>query len=146
MGADINCNVGVTSKLFSDTLEPHGIDNRNIKGRELLYLNKTNNLNILLSYFKHKNYITYISFNDKKSAHMLDNFVCCDQLFKNISDYKVTKIGVRSDHNAIVTKFRLTYIKFNNNQLESTVINWEKIRTDEETKYFFNDKLNELMK
>ena len=55
MGADINYNVGVTSKRFSDTLGPHGIDNRNIKGRYLLYLYKTNNLEILLSYFKHTN-------------------------------------------------------------------------------------------
>ena len=122
MGADINCNVGVTSKRFSDTLGPHGIDNRNIKGRELLYLYKTNKLKILLSYFKHNNYITYRSFNDKKSAHMLDNFLCCDQLSKRISDYKVTKLGVRSDHTAIVTKFRFTSIKFNNDKKESTVI------------------------
>ena len=55
---------------------------------------------------------------------MLDNFVCCDQLFKRISDCKVTKLGVRSDHTVIVTKFRLTYIKFNNDQQESTVIDW----------------------
>ena len=86
MGADVNCNVGVTSKLFSDTLGPHGVDNRKIKGGELLYLYKTNNLKIILSYFKHNNYITYRSFNDKKSTHMLEIFVCCDQLFKRISD------------------------------------------------------------
>ena len=55
MGADINCNVGVMSKRFSDTVVPHGKDNRNIKGRGLLYLYKTNNLNILLSFFKHNN-------------------------------------------------------------------------------------------
>ena len=146
MGADINCNVGVTSKQFSDTLGPHGIDNKNIKGRELLYSYKTNNLKIMLSYFKHNNYITYRSFNDKKSAHMLDNFVCCDQLFKSISDCKVTKVGVRSDHTATVTKFRLTSIKLNNEQQEYTFIYWEKIRTDEEMKSFLNDKLYELMK
>ena len=62
MGADINFNVGAMSKRFSDTLVPHGIDNRNIKGRELLYLYKTNNLKIILSYFKHNNDITYRSF------------------------------------------------------------------------------------
>ena len=131
MGADINCNVGVTSKQFSDTLGPHGIDNRNIKGRELLYLYKTNNLNFLSSYFNHNNYITCRLLNGKKSAHLLEKFVCCDQLFKRISDWKVTKIGVISDHTAIATKFRLTPIKFNNEQQESNVIDWEKIITDE---------------
>ena len=122
MGADINFIVGFASQPFSGTLVPHGIDNRTIKGRELLYLYKTNSLKILLSYFKHNNYITYRSFNDKKSAHMLHNFVCCDQLFKIISDWKVTKLGVRSDHTEIVTEFRLKYIKFNNEQQESTII------------------------
>ena len=115
MGADVNCNVGVTSKRFSDTLGPHGIDNRNIKVIELIYLYKTNNLKILLSYFKHNNYITYRLFNDKKSAHMLENFVCFGQLFKRISDCKVKKLGLRIDHTAIITKFILT-IKFNNEQ------------------------------
>ena len=146
MGADINCNVGVVSKRFGDTLGPYGIDNRNIKGRELLYLYKTNNLKIILSYFNNNSYIIDRSFNNKKSSHMLDNFVCCDQLFKSINDWKVTKLVVRSDHTAIFTKFILTSINFNNDQQESNVIDWGKFRTDEDTKYIFNDKLNELIK
>ena len=72
---------------------------------------------------------------------MLDNFMCCDNLFKRISDCKVTRSGVRSDHTAIVTKFRLTSIKFNNTHDEPTVIDWEKIRTDKKAKSDFNDKL-----
>ena len=62
-------------KKISDTLGLHGIDNINIKRRELIYLYKTNNLKILLSYFKHNDYITYRSFTDKNSAHMLENLV-----------------------------------------------------------------------
>ena len=76
---------------------------------------------------------------------MLDNFICYNQIFKRISDWKVKKIGVRSDHTAIVTKIRLTSIKFNNEQQKYTIIDWEKIRTDEET-IFLNDKLYELIK
>ena len=104
------------------------------------------NLKIILSYFKHNNYITYRSFNDKKSEHMLDNFICCDKLFKRISDCKVTKFGVRSDHTAIVTKFRLTSIKFNNEQQQSTVVDWKRIRIDDKKISIFNDKLYELTK
>ena len=59
MGVDNNFNVGITSKKFSDTLGLHATDIRNIKGRELLCLNKTNNLKHLLSYIKHNNYMTY---------------------------------------------------------------------------------------
>ena len=65
MGADVNCNIGITSKRFCHTLGPHGINNRNVKGRELSYLYKTNNLKNLLSCFRHNNYVTYRSFNDK---------------------------------------------------------------------------------
>ena len=125
--ADINFNVGITLERFSNTLGPQGINIRNIKGQELLSLYKTNNLKILLSYFIHDNYITYRSFNDKKSAHMLDNFVCCGQLFKRISDCKVTKLGVRSDHTAIITKFRLTSKKLNNEKKDLLSLTGEKI-------------------
>ena len=141
MGADINCNVGITSTRFNHTLGAHGIDNRNTKGRELLYLYKTNNLKLLLSYFKHRNYVTYRLFNESRTAHMLDNFMCCDNLFKRISDCKVTRSGVRSDHTAIVAKFRIMSINFNNTRDEPTVIDWEKIRTDRKAKSDFNDKL-----
>ena len=61
MGADINCNVGITSNRFNHTLGPHEIDLWNSKGRELLYLYRTNNLKLMLSYFKHHNYVTYRS-------------------------------------------------------------------------------------
>ena len=44
MGADIKCNVGITSKRLINKLGSQGINNRNIKERELLYLYKTNNL------------------------------------------------------------------------------------------------------
>ena len=73
--ADINCNVGIRTRSFSDALGPHGINNRNLKVKELLYLYKTNNPELLLYFFKHTNYITYRSFSEAKSQHMLDNFI-----------------------------------------------------------------------
>ena len=57
-------------KRSSNTLGSQRINNISIKGRELLYLYKTNNLRNILSYFKQNNYIMYRSFNDKKLAHM----------------------------------------------------------------------------
>ena len=77
---------------------------------------------------------------------MLDNFIFYDQLSKRISDCKVTTFGVRSDHTAIVTKFRLTSIKFKNEQQQSTVIDWERIIIDDEKRSIFNDKFYELTK
>ena len=126
LGADVNYNVGIRSLRFWDILGPHGIDNRNLKGQELLYLYKSNDFKILLSFFKHTNYVSYRSFNDAKTPHMLNNFVSCRRFFKRISDCKVTNLGVRSGHAAIMTRFRLTAIKFNNERNNITIIEWKK--------------------
>ena len=120
MGADINCNVGIRNRSFSDTLGPHRIDNRNLKGKELLYLYKTNNLKLLLSFFKHTNYITYRSFSEAKSQHMLENFITCSSFSKRTKECKVIKFGVRSDHAAIKVQFFLTAMKFSNDLDERT--------------------------
>ena len=82
MGADVNFNVGIISKRFKDILGPHGLDNRSLKGRDLLYLYKSNNFKILLSFFAHTNYITYRSFNESKTPHTLDNFISCGDFSK----------------------------------------------------------------
>ena len=127
MWAEVNCNVGKISKRFKDILGPHGLDNWNLKGRDILYLYKSNNFKILLSFFAHTNYIIYRSFNDSKTPHMLDNFISCGNFFKRIRDCKVNRLGVRSNHDAIMTPFRLTSIKFNNDHDDIIIIDWQKI-------------------
>ena len=127
MGGNVNCNVEIRLKRFKDILGLHRLDNRNLKGRELLYLYKSNNFKILLFFFAHTSYITYRSFNESKTPHMLDNFISCGKIFKRISDCKVNRLGVRSDHAAIMTQFRLTAIKFNNDRDDITIIDWQKI-------------------
>ena len=144
MGEDVNCNVGKISKRFKDILGPHGLYNRNLKGRQILYLYKSNNFKILLSFFAHTNYITYRSFNDSKTPHMLDNFIICGKFFKRIRDCKVNRLGVRCDHAAIMTQFRLTAIKFNNNRDDLMILNWQKIQTEKTENSIFNTKLFDL--
>lgn len=141
IGADVNCNAGTRTPRFSDVLGPHGINNRNYKGRALLYLYKTNNLKILLTYFKHNNYTTYRSFSAAKSVHMLDNFISCPRLFRRVSDCKVNTVGVCSDHAAIQVKFRLTAIKFNTTQNDKEIIDWQKIQMGDDTNKEFNKRL-----
>ena len=99
LGADVDCNVGTRSTMFQDVIDPNGLSNRNLKGKDLLYLLKPNQFKILLSYYKHNNYVTYRKFSASKSPHMLDNFICCDKFFKRVTDCK--------------TKFKLTAIKLN---------------------------------
>ena len=54
----------------------------------------------------------------------------------------MTTLGVRSDHAAIKVKFRLTAIKFNNEQDNIEIIYWKRIQTDHDAKDEFNERLS----
>ena len=75
---------------------------------------------------------------------MLDNFISCGKIFKIISDCKFNRLGVRSDHAAIMTQFRLTAIKFNNDHQDFMIIDWPKVQTEKTEKSIFNTKLLDL--
>ena len=62
---------------------------------------------------------------------MLDNIISCGKCFKRMSDCKVNSLGVQSNHAAIMTQFRLTAIKFNNDRDDITIIDWQKYRQRE---------------
>ena len=142
LGADVNCNVGVRSTMSRDVVGPIGICNRNQKGKDLLYLLKSNRLRVLLTYFTHDNYVTYRNFSASKSPHMLDNFICCHAFFKRVMDCEVVKTGARRNHSPIQAKFKLTAIKLNITKSAMVVIDWEKIRTDRVAKAAFNATLH----
>ena len=74
--------------------------------------------------------MTYRSFNESKNPHMIDNFISCGKFIKIISDCKVNRLVVRSDHAVIMTQFRLKAIKFNNDRDDITIIDWQKIQTE----------------
>ena len=53
----------------------------------------------------------------------------------------MTTLGVRSNHAEIKVKFRLTAIKFNNEQDDIDIIDWKRIQTDHDAKDGFNYRL-----
>ena len=138
----MNCNVGTWSTMFRDVVSPHGLSNRNLKGKDLLYLLKSNQFKILLSYYTHNNYVTYRNFSASNSPHMLDNFICCNKFFKRVTDCKVVTTGARSDHSPIQEKFKLTAIKLNIPKEDTIVIDWKTIWTNKDYGRLFNDKLH----
>ena len=85
--------MGVSTPMFKAILGRHGINNRNNKCKDLLYLIKSFNLKILLTYFEHAKYVTYRTFSATHSPHMLDNFICCDNIFKQVKNCKNYDIG-----------------------------------------------------
>ena len=142
LGSDVNCNFEIRSTMFQDLIGPNGLINRNLKGNDLLYILKSNQFKILLSYYMHNNYVTYRNFSASKIPHMLDNFICCDKFFKWVTDCKVVTTGARSNHYPIREKFKLTAIKLNIPKEDMIVVDWEKIRTNKDYGRLFNDKLH----
>ena len=82
--------------MFPDVIGPNGLSNRNLKGKDLLYLLKSTQFKVLLSYYTQNNYVTYRNFSASKIPHMLDNFICCDKFFKRVTDCKVVTTGIGS--------------------------------------------------
>ena len=97
--------------MFGDAIVLHGLDNCNAKGKDLLFLLKSNKFIVLLAYFKHSNYTTWIFFNYTRSPHMIDNFICPISFFRRVKYGKVVNIRMRSYHAAILTTFKITVIK-----------------------------------
>ena len=109
--------------MFRDVIGPNGIDNRNAKVKDLLFLLNSIKFRVLLTYFRHDNYTTWRSFN----STMLDNFICSRPFFRRVKDCKVFNIGMRSDHTAILTSFKITVIKFKVNEKLVSHIYWKQI-------------------
>ena len=111
-GQDVNANISIQSRTLNDAIGTHGLDNRNAKGKDLLFLLKSIKCRVLLIYFKHRNCTTWRSFNSTRYPHMLDNFICSRPFFCWVKDWKLVNIGMRSNHTAILTTFIFTSIKF----------------------------------
>ena len=80
-GQYINANTGVRSNMFSDVIGIHKLDNLNAKVKYLLFLLKSINFRVLLTYFKNRNYTTWLSFNSTRYPHKLENFICSQSFF-----------------------------------------------------------------
>ena len=51
-GQDVNCNIGIRSKMFRDVIGSYGINNRNAKGKDPLFLLKSIKFRVLLIYYR----------------------------------------------------------------------------------------------
>ena len=80
IGTDISYYIGIQIKIFSDVVGTHGIDNWNTKGKDFLFLLKTNWFKIVLSYFTHTNYVTY-RFNIRNPSHVYNNYIRYNNFF-----------------------------------------------------------------
>ena len=126
-GQDANSNIGVRSKILCDVIGPNGINNRNAKGEDLLFLRNSIKFRVLLTYFRHNNYTTWRSFNSTRYPHVIDNFICYRKLLCRVKDCKLVNTGMHSDHKSILTSFKITEIKFKVNEKVLAHIDWKLI-------------------
>ena len=73
---------------------------------------------------------------------MFDNFICCNNFFKQVTNCKTVGSGIKSDPSAISVKFKLNSIKLKIQKADLMVIEWQKIQTDKYYKDEFNEKLH----
>ena len=97
--------------MSRDAIGTYGINNRNAKGKDLLFLFNSIRFRVLLTYYRNENHTTWRSFNYTISPHILDNFICSRPFFRRVKDCKVVNIGMCSNHKSILTSFKLTAIK-----------------------------------
>ena len=115
-GQDVNCNIEIWSKMSRDVIGPYSINNRNDKGKDLLFLLNSIKFRVLLTYYRHENYTNWRSFNSTRYPHIMDNFICSWPFFRRVKYCKVVNIVIHSYHTSILTSFKLTAIKFKVNE------------------------------
>jgi exonuclease III len=140
MGGDINAQVGKGDcEEYEDVMGNWGMKERNDKGRSVLEVYMTHNLCVMNTYFEHKEYWTYQSFNEEKTMHMIDLFVVSSALFNKIKGCQVVRDGITSDHRAIkltciLTSLRTQQSKISENEIDKAALQEEK--NDEFNKKF----------
>ena len=125
---DVNDILGVRKLMNKRVIGIYGLKKCNKKGRNILGIFGANNMRVVKSFFKKKNYTTRRSFNESRSPHMLDVITCSTSFFKCVNDCSAIPDGVRSDHSAVRIVFLNRYIKFKSDHIERPVIDWKNIK------------------
>ena len=145
-GQDINLDMGTQSEMLSDVLGPNGIDNRNSKGNDFLFLLRYNKFRLLLTYFNHDNSVTWQSFNANKNPHMLDDFICAESLFCRVRNcIEIDKV-THSYHSAVQVKFWKNDIEFKVKGNAKVKFYWTTIGENLEKNELFNFNLFQILR
>ena len=128
--------------MFWDVIGLNGSDNRNAKGKYLLFLLNSIKFRVLRTYFRHSNYTTRKYFKYTISTHMLEKFICSQPYLCRVKDFKVFNIGMCSDHIFILTTFKITAIKFKVTEKIVAQTDWKLIGYHKMNNELFNNRLS----
>ena len=122
-GQDMNASIGVSNNTSKcKNVGKFGFNNRNLKGVEAVNILMMNSLYAALTFFKHNNIATWKSFDVKNTPYQLDQWVTSH--IKHILDCKVTRLGVPSDHSAILLKIKFKTLMKKKNNIHNN-IDWD---------------------
>jgi hypothetical protein len=148
---NINAQIGTcTCADHANVISPHGIEQSNARGENLLHVLESHRLRVENAFFKHRTeeYVTHTSLPDslypKGVPSMHDNFACSQSLHKRIRECKAILDGVESDHPAVQLKIMLVSIKFKSRIVLRGTIDWPKILSDEHLQMVYNKHLQSM--
>ena len=121
-GHDVHAKLGTRSNMYQKTLDPWGIENRNMKRRILLGFFSHNQLKMANSFFKKPSFVTWRSFSKMRSPHMLDVISVSENFFKCLRNCGVSTKGMRSDHYDVRLDFMKRSIKYKTTFIKKPVI------------------------
>ena len=121
-GHDVNANLGICTKMYRKTLGPWGIDNCNMKGRRLLGVFSQHRLKVTNSFYKNPSFVTWRSFGNSKSPHMLDLISGSETFFKCVRNCGVSPRGMWIDYLAVALEFMNRSIKYKSTFFKRPVI------------------------
>ena len=87
--------------MYGENSRPWGINYRNMKGRRLLGVFSNNQLKVSKRFYKNSSYVTWRSFNNMRSPHMLDVISVSETFFKCVKSCVISKMGMKMDHSVV---------------------------------------------
>ena len=140
-GQDLNANLGTKKNSKLKCIGSYGLNNRNSKEKEAINILNLHNLYAPLTFFKHKSYTTWKSFDGHNRPYQLDQWICSS--LNHIGDAKVVSYGIPSDHSAI--KLKLKFKIFEKKKSEAVkIIDWN-LLLDDDIKKKYNYSLSKSL-
>ena len=127
-GHDVNANLSMRKLMHKRVNRIYGLKNHNKKGQNLLGIFGANNLRVVNSFFKKRNYTTCRYFNKSRPPHVLDVITCSTSFFRFVNDCIKIPDGVQSDHSVVWMVFLNRSIKFKSDYIERPVVDWKNIK------------------
>ena len=138
---DFNAHVGTDTDTWKGVIGKHGVTGLNENGRYLLQLCCSNGLQIMNTFFQHREVHKYTRYRPSMDQKSSINFcIVSSDLFSDVLDVLVKRgVELSTDHHLVVCSLRLSKPRPNRKLNRSFVtywIKWEALEDKEVRKQF----------